>query len=1004
MLIQQQRRFFEHLSLYVIVLLLLSYNKLVSRATLAVVGDGTMKRPGCMENEREALLEFKQGIVDDYGILSSWGPDKKDCCKWRGVKCSNRTGHVIVLDLQNRDQQSHPFAPNLFYHFLRGKIGSSLLQLQHLKHLDLSNNDFGSRIPEFLGSLSRLLYLNLGNAYFHGEIPHQIGNLTNLRSLQLGGDPTVLLSVKNLEWLSNLRLLRRLHLSYVDLGKIDWIQPINKIPFLSELYLVSCKLPGIISSSLHLNNFSSIPLTIIDLSDNNFISSSVYHWLFNFSSCLVDIDLSLNPLGGSIPSAFGNMESIQNLNLNNCLLKGEIPKSFRNLSHLCLLDLSYNTLTGILPQLFEMFIASENSLEVLNLGGNKLSGSLPDFTRVSSLRELDLSQNELNGSFPERFGRISKLDSLFLTSNKLKGSVPDLTSFPLLRNLYLRDNKLNGRVPESIGQLSMLKVLVLSYNSLTSEFSSDWTPVFQLDAIGLGNCKLGPHFPKWLRSQNNFSMLNIGGNGISDTIPNWFWDLSPRLVYLNISKNQFHGPLPDLSLLFVNFAAVDINSNSFEGPIPSLPPNTSYLNLSKNRFSGSVSTLCTIMTEFLHLLDLSNNLLSGEVPDCWIKAKELEILDLASNNFSGKIPTSFGFLYRLQFLSLHNNNFMGEVPSSLKNCTLLEVNDMSANQLSGKVPSWIGTHLTSLVILSFRRNKLYGSIPPSICHLNRTQVLDLSQNNISRNIPSCFNKLTSLVRTSSLNGTVSFLHPGGVISYSNGEAYVYYTEVYMARALVQWKGKVSEYRSTLGLLKFIDLSSNKLVGKIPEELTTLEGLVSLNLSRNNLTGNVIQTIGQMKMLEILDLSENQLSGEIPTSLASLNFLSVLDLSSNNLSGKIPTSTQLQSFNASVYAHNRELCGLPLPNKCPEDESASVPPSTDHGKDETNEEEEDTFVTTGFYICLLLGFTLVFWGFFGPLLIRSSWRNAYFKFLDKIKDWICVTIAVNMARLQRKVKG
>lgn len=190
-----------------------------------------------------------------------------------------------------------------------------------------------------------------------------------------------------------------------------------------------------------------------------------------------------------------------------CLLKGEIPKSFRNLSHLCSLDLSYNTLTGILPQLFEMFIASENSLEVLNLRGNKLSGSLPDFTRVSSLRKLDLTQNELNGSFPERFSRISNLDSLLLTSNELKGSVPDLTSFPLLRNLHLRDNMLHGRVPESIGQLSMLKVLVLSYNSLTLEFRSDWTPLFQLDAIGLGNCKLGPHFPEWPRSQNNFSML-----------------------------------------------------------------------------------------------------------------------------------------------------------------------------------------------------------------------------------------------------------------------------------------------------------------------------------------------------------------------------------------------------------------------------------------------------------------------------------------------------------------
>ena len=130
------------------------------------------------------------------------------------------------------------------------------------------------------------------------------------------------------------------------------------------------------------------------------------------------------------------------------------------------------------------------------------------------------------------------------------------------------------------------------------------------------------------------------------------------------------------------------------------------------------------------------------------------------------------------------------------------------------------------------------------------------------------------------------------------------------------------------------------------------------------------------------MSRNQLSGEIPTGLASLTFLSVLDLSSNNFSGKIPTSTQLQSFSASMFAGNHALCGLPLPNKCPgEDESASV---TDHWKDEANEEGEDRFVTTGFYASVVLGFAVGFWGFFGPLLLRRSWRYAYFKFLDQIK--------------------
>ncbi|KAM7511748.1 hypothetical protein LguiB_010623 [Lonicera macranthoides] len=335
-----------------------------------------MKR-GCMEIEREALLQFKQGLVADNGFLSSWGSgeDKRDCCKWRGVKCSNRTGHVITLQVGR-------------FELLRGKINPSLLELKHLKHLDLSNNHFGvSRIPEFIGLPSRLRYLNLQNSNFIGTIPHQLGNLTNLRTVYLGGFSQVL-RVRNLEWLSDLRLLGKLYLLSVDLGKIDWLQSIDKLSFLSALHLVSCELPRIISPSYHLTNSSSIPLSIIDLSYNNFSFSSVSNWLFNFSSSLVDIDMHFNPLRGFIPDAFGYMMSLEHLNLGSSSLEGEISISFRNLSLLRSLNLFENNLTGQFPQPFRMLIASKNSLEILDLRSNKVGGSSPEFTRFSSSREL----------------------------------------------------------------------------------------------------------------------------------------------------------------------------------------------------------------------------------------------------------------------------------------------------------------------------------------------------------------------------------------------------------------------------------------------------------------------------------------------------------------------------------------------------------------------------------------------------------------------------------------
>ncbi|KAM7507416.1 hypothetical protein LguiA_017869 [Lonicera macranthoides] len=525
-----ERRFFEHLSVLIVLLLLLPYTKLVLGVT-SRVGDATEVR--CIESERQALLKLKHGLVDDFGRLSSWGKShEEDCCKWTGVKCSNRTGHITLLDLHGPVEGSDS-------QILSGEV-SPLLQLKHLKYLDLSSNDFGTKFPEFIGSLTKLQYLNLHDSNFYGPIPHQLGNLTNLRFLDLGFNSG--LTVKNLEWLSHLHLLRYLDLSFVSLQNTNWLQPITMLSFLKELSLAFCDLPGNVSLSLPLSNSSSIPLTIIDMSYNSLHSSLSYDWLVNLSSSsLVELNMGGNPLQDSIPDAFGNLLSLEKLDLSVCQLHGEIPKSFRSLRHLHYFDISFNKISGQLPEFFQTLATDvEKSLEYLNLDANQLSGSLPDFTKFSSLRELRLADNKLNGSFPESFSQISSLVSLNLSKNQLTGPLPNLVFLPSLRELHLGSNKLSGRVPKSVGQLfkleildassnkfegtiseahlsnlSKLNMLDLSFNSLTLEVDSSWTPPFQLDIIRLVNCKLGPRFPNWLQSQNNFSMLDISGTRIS---------------------------------------------------------------------------------------------------------------------------------------------------------------------------------------------------------------------------------------------------------------------------------------------------------------------------------------------------------------------------------------------------------------------------------------------------------------------------------------------------------
>lgn len=59
------------------------------------------------------------------------------------------------------------------------------------------------------------------------------------------------------------------------------------------------------------------------------------------------------------------------------------------------------------------------------LGGNNLSGSIPDLSALKQLASLHLEDNELSGKIPESLGKLNNLRDLSLQNNKLEGDIPD---------------------------------------------------------------------------------------------------------------------------------------------------------------------------------------------------------------------------------------------------------------------------------------------------------------------------------------------------------------------------------------------------------------------------------------------------------------------------------------------------------------------------------------------------------------------------------------------------
>ncbi|KAI3455369.1 hypothetical protein Pfo_012032 [Paulownia fortunei] len=734
----------------------------------------------CIESERAALLEFIQGF-NPSARFASWMVEE-DCCKWKGVACNNRTGHVNALDLGSPNSTD----------YLQGEVRDSLLGLPYLTHLDLSLNDFKQeQVPKFISSIKNLEYLNLSNANLRGTIPDQLGNLSKLQSLDLS-ENGYSLKANSLDWLLGISTLQVLDLGGVDLSNVEnWLDAINRLSSLRTLSLFACRI-NLLPALLPSVNFTS--LEILNLSYNHF-NSSIPDWLFNIGQNLVHLNLRSSQLVGSIPNAFGKLASLK------------------------ILDLSENFLIGVFPA---------------SLG--KLKGP-------PSLKELYLSNNQLEGSFAKSIAQLSQLVVLDVSSNLLEDIFSEeLLNFGDLRVLDLSSNHIVFNMSSSWLPPFQLDVINLQSCQLGPQFPRWLQTQKDFSSIDISNAGISGTIPDWFWNLSvNVKRMNLSYNQLRGKLPDFSSKFS--LSVLDMSTNRFSGLLPHVS---PNLMSLILANNSFSGPITpicgSLVANNSlsFLDLSYNSLSGPLSD-CWTYAENLVVLNVAKNLLSGQIPSSighliHLKALRLDmnafsgelpsslkfltnlfVIDLGFNNLSGKIPPWIGESFlNLMILRLQSNSFSGEIPSQLCQLKHLLYLDLGANLLSGTIPRCIDNFLTMAKIeavrsyiydpyTAYRKDLLETLIKRDKLNL-RLMAIDLSMNQLSGEIPG---ELTSLV------GLV-------FLTLSNNDL----------------TGAIPSEIGAITSLEALDLSRNKLSCSIPTGISDLSFLSYLNLSYNNLSGKI----------------------------------------------------------------------------------------------------------------------------------------------------------------------
>nr|XP_009792381.1 PREDICTED: receptor-like protein 12 [Nicotiana sylvestris] len=296
-----------------------------------------------------------------------------------------------------------------------------------------------------------------------------------------------------------------------------------------------------------------------------------------------------------------------------------------------------NKLSGAIPS----SICSATNLEVLDLSSNSLNGSIPSCLAKQSLTVLNLGGNNIRGNMPGNFSEECRLETIYLSHNHLEGKISrSLSNCSNLKVLNVGSNKISDIFSCWLRRLSYLHVLVLHFNNFNGN----------IDCSGVNYT--------WPALQ----IIDLASNNFSGILPrNLFLDLESmkvdsaisRVDHLYAANRIFFGDDSSAQVEIYYQDTVTLTLMGQEMSAPKIWFTFNSIDFLNNSFVETVGEL-----KSLYLLNLSHNVLSGQISPATGNLKQLGSLDLSFNKLNGHVPEKLSGIPQLSFLNLSYNELV----------------------------------------------------------------------------------------------------------------------------------------------------------------------------------------------------------------------------------------------------------------------------------------------------------------------------------------------------------